>query len=284
MLGLVDKSHATSHSTTIQGGLPTPAALSVVTQSTRQLIVEQVGECLTQLTKKLEDQDNVTDPIARLRMQSSALRFGALLQNLGAFLLEASYNSSDGGVLNREAGIRNLSHPGGGLDVPVVPIRISTLPPELASSEPICSYVSVVYPLLARARHADSSNVSGSHAHIAENRPPEAPEIPEIPSGLNQLLRKLFPAVNSQEAATVSDQETLLSNLLHQIMSVVSQHISGGADGASSVEENQDRGASLSRPDGSSSPPSPKRRKTENHKSNLTSSKMGLLQQISGRT
>nr|GEV23885.1 ferredoxin-dependent glutamate synthase, chloroplastic [Tanacetum cinerariifolium] len=36
------------------------------------------------------------------------------------------------------------------------------------------------------------------------------------------------------------------------IMSVVSQHISGGADGSSSVEENQDRGASSSRPDGPS--------------------------------
>nr|GEW93459.1 hypothetical protein [Tanacetum cinerariifolium] len=47
MLGLVDKSHATSHSTTVQGGLPTPAALSVVTQSIRQLLTEQAGECLT---------------------------------------------------------------------------------------------------------------------------------------------------------------------------------------------------------------------------------------------
>lgn len=82
----------------------------------------------------------------------------------------------------------------------------------------------------------------------------------EIPSGLDQLLRNLFPgepnhgndfifqrattgtdvetahtAVNSQEAATVSDQGTFLSNLLHQIMPVVSQHINGGADGSSSV-------------------------------------------------
>ncbi|GJV27462.1 hypothetical protein Tco_1383910 [Tanacetum coccineum] len=114
-----------------------------------------------------------------------------------------------------------------GPDVRVVPIRISTLPPRLVSSEPIRSSVNVVYPVLARARHADSSNVNGSRACSAENRQPEAPEIPEIPSGLDQLLRNLFPgepnhgndfifqrttgtnvetahsAVNSQEAATV---------------------------------------------------------------------------------
>nr|GEU63465.1 3-ketoacyl-CoA thiolase 2, peroxisomal [Tanacetum cinerariifolium] len=248
------------------GDLPTPAAPSVVTQFIRQLLIEQAGECLT-------DQKKVTDPVARLRMQSSALRSDALLQNLGSLLAstvnpqEASGReqstttdpaaASDGGVSNREADIRNLSQPRGGPDVPVVPIRISTLPLELTSSEPICSSVSVVYPVLARAQHADSSNVSGSHARMTHGHSFTT----EIPSRLDQLLRNLFPAVNSQEAATVSDQDTLLSNLLHQIMSVVSQHISGGADGSSSVEENQDRGASSSRPDGPSSPPSPKRRK-----------------------
>nr|GEY28065.1 zinc finger, CCHC-type [Tanacetum cinerariifolium] len=169
---------------------------------------------LQQLTRKLEDQENVTDPVARLRMQSSALRSDALLQNLEASGREQSTTTdpataSDGGVLNDEAGVRNLSQP-----------------------KAILMY-----------------------------RPPEAPEIPEIPSGLDQLLRYLFLAVNSQEAATVSDQETLMSNLLHQIMSVVSQHISGGADGSLSVEENQNGGASSSRPDGPSSPPSPKQRK-----------------------
>ncbi|GJR53323.1 large proline-rich protein bag6-A isoform X1 [Tanacetum coccineum] len=390
------ESHAAPHSTTVQGGLPTPAALSEVTQSTRQLLIEQAGECLTQLTRQLGDQENVSDPVARSRMQTNALRSGALLQNLGAFLLELGRTTmtlrlgqsstdavvnagpavfistsgpnpimvqplpfqpgtsfgamptglgssfpagsgsrprnidirirtgsvlastanpreasgreqstttdpaaaSDHGVSNREAGIRNLSQPRGGPDVRVVPIRVSTLPPGLASSEPRRSSVSIVYPVLARAQHADSSNVNGSHSRSAESRPPEAPEIPgmahghsfttEIPSGLDQLLRNLFPgepnhgndfifhrpttgtnaetaqtAVNSQEAATVSDQGTFLSNLLHQIMPVVSQHINGGADGSSSVEENQDRGASSSRPDGLSSPPSPKRRKTE---------------------
>ncbi|KAJ0794299.1 hypothetical protein HanOQP8_Chr01g0038431 [Helianthus annuus] len=83
-----EESSAAPHSAAGQSGLPTPAALSEVTQSTRQLLVEQAGECLTQLTRQLGDQTNVTDPVARLRMQSNALRSGALLQNLGAFLLE----------------------------------------------------------------------------------------------------------------------------------------------------------------------------------------------------
>lgn len=41
-----------------------------------------------QLTRQLGNQTNVTDPVARLRMQSNAMRSGDLLQNLGAFLLE----------------------------------------------------------------------------------------------------------------------------------------------------------------------------------------------------
>nr|GFB48670.1 hypothetical protein [Tanacetum cinerariifolium] len=48
-------------------------------------IVYSFGICILlieQLTRQLEDQENVTDLVARLRMQSNALRSGALLQNL----------------------------------------------------------------------------------------------------------------------------------------------------------------------------------------------------------
>ncbi|KAJ9559379.1 hypothetical protein OSB04_013993 [Centaurea solstitialis] len=83
-----DGSNGAPHSASSQGGLPTPAALGEVTQSARQLLIEQAGECLMQLTRQLGDQANVTDPVIRSRMQSNALRSGALLQNLGAFLLE----------------------------------------------------------------------------------------------------------------------------------------------------------------------------------------------------
>ncbi|KAJ4958873.1 hypothetical protein NE237_025984 [Protea cynaroides] len=68
--------------------LPTPAALAEVTSSTRQMLIDQAGDCLLQLTRQLEDQANVTDPLARMTIQSNVMRSGILLQNLGAFLLE----------------------------------------------------------------------------------------------------------------------------------------------------------------------------------------------------
>ena len=43
---------------------------------------------LQQLTRQLENHANVTDPSARRSIQSNALRLGAILQNLGALLLE----------------------------------------------------------------------------------------------------------------------------------------------------------------------------------------------------
>ncbi|XP_076900164.1 ubiquitin-like domain-containing protein CIP73 isoform X1 [Bidens hawaiensis] len=373
-----------------QGGLPTPAALSEVTQSTRQLLVEQAGECLMQLTRQLGDQTNVTDPVARLRVQSNALRSGALLQNLGAFLLElgrttmtlrmgqtptdavvnagpavfistsgpnpimvqplpfqpgASFGTTtagtgtglrprnidirirtgsvlapvvtqressggersaaadDGGGSggpNDQAAPRNHSQPTGGSEVRVVPIRISTLPPGLASSESSIGSMSVLYPVVARS-DINGQVSNGSQSHNGENRPSStAQQQPsqgpgtthgqtfssEIPSGLDQLLRNLFPVeqnhannfifqgtsvesapapVNSQETPAVTEEGTFLSNLLHQIMPIVTQHLNDGENGAaqssSNVQENQDRGASSRRPD-SPSPPS-KRQKTE---------------------
>lgn len=39
-------SSSSSHSGTAQEGLPTPATLAEVMLSTRQMLVEQVGECL----------------------------------------------------------------------------------------------------------------------------------------------------------------------------------------------------------------------------------------------
>ncbi|KAF8407193.1 hypothetical protein HHK36_006320 [Tetracentron sinense] len=79
---------AASHSGVGLGGLPTPASLAEVMLSTRQMLIEQAGECLSQLARQLEDQVNVTDPLVRMSIQSSAMRSGVLLQNLGALLLE----------------------------------------------------------------------------------------------------------------------------------------------------------------------------------------------------
>ncbi|KAA8521612.1 hypothetical protein F0562_012285 [Nyssa sinensis] len=82
------ESDTVSYSATGPGGFPTPASLANVMLSTRQILIEQAGECLSQLTRQLEDHANVTDPLARMNIQSNAMRSGDLLQNLGALLLE----------------------------------------------------------------------------------------------------------------------------------------------------------------------------------------------------
>ncbi|KAE9601763.1 putative ubiquitin [Lupinus albus] len=69
-------------------GLPSPASLAEVLRSSRQMIVEQVGECLHQLASQLENQANVTDSLLRSSTQSRTMRTGVLFYNLGAFLLE----------------------------------------------------------------------------------------------------------------------------------------------------------------------------------------------------
>ncbi|KAM3233736.1 ubiquitin-like domain-containing protein CIP73 isoform X1 [Capsicum annuum] len=78
---------ATAHSIR-QGGFPTPASLAEVIILTRQLLMEQVVECLSQFSTLLENQADVTDPTERMRIQSYALRTGGLFRNVGAMLLE----------------------------------------------------------------------------------------------------------------------------------------------------------------------------------------------------
>ncbi|KAM4125527.1 hypothetical protein ACJW30_01G318700 [Castanea mollissima] len=81
-------SNSTPRTGTVQEGFPTPASLAEVMQSTRQMLIDHVGECLLLLAGQLEDQVNVTDPSVRSSTQTSAWRTGGLLHNLGAFLLE----------------------------------------------------------------------------------------------------------------------------------------------------------------------------------------------------
>ncbi|XP_062191855.1 ubiquitin-like domain-containing protein CIP73 isoform X2 [Phragmites australis] len=68
-------------------GLPTAALLAETMHSTKQ-IVEQAGALLSQLSTQLGDLVNVTDSATRRNLQSSAMRSGVLLQNLGSLLLE----------------------------------------------------------------------------------------------------------------------------------------------------------------------------------------------------
>ncbi|XP_010540296.1 PREDICTED: large proline-rich protein bag6-B isoform X2 [Tarenaya hassleriana] len=68
--------------------LPRPTDLADVLRSTRQLLIGEVAECLSNLSRQLEDHVNVTDPSTRRLFQSNMLQSGFLLENLGASLLE----------------------------------------------------------------------------------------------------------------------------------------------------------------------------------------------------
>ncbi|PIA45619.1 hypothetical protein AQUCO_01600085v1 [Aquilegia coerulea] len=71
-----------------QVGLPTAASLAEVMLSTRQLLTLQAGERLFELARQLQDQANLTSPLMRNSIQTSAMRMGIALQNLGTLLLE----------------------------------------------------------------------------------------------------------------------------------------------------------------------------------------------------
>ncbi|XP_020536601.1 ubiquitin-like domain-containing protein CIP73 isoform X2 [Jatropha curcas] len=84
----VQNSETVLPSTAGQEALARPASLAEVLLSTRQLLIEQVADCLSQLAQLLEDQENVMDLLAWASVQTNSLRSGVLLQNLGALLLE----------------------------------------------------------------------------------------------------------------------------------------------------------------------------------------------------
>lgn len=77
-----------SHSPAAQVGLPTPASLAEILLSARQLLMEQIEDCLSQLARQLGDHTSITDPLTRMNMQSSAMRSGLLMRNLGSMFLE----------------------------------------------------------------------------------------------------------------------------------------------------------------------------------------------------
>ncbi|KAG9128950.1 hypothetical protein Leryth_014718 [Lithospermum erythrorhizon] len=84
--GVIDQDfHAAA---TGPAGLPTPASMAEVLLSTRQLLTEQIEECLLQVARHMENHVNVSDPEQRSRIQAYAFRSGRLVQNLGALLLE----------------------------------------------------------------------------------------------------------------------------------------------------------------------------------------------------
>ncbi|KAL7112343.1 hypothetical protein ACP275_05G146400 [Erythranthe tilingii] len=66
----------------------TPQSLAEVMSSARQLLAEQADDCLSQLAGQLGSHSSITDSLERSRIQSKAIRSGALFQNLGALMLE----------------------------------------------------------------------------------------------------------------------------------------------------------------------------------------------------
>ncbi|KAH9616759.1 hypothetical protein KSS87_008793 [Heliosperma pusillum] len=81
-------SGASRQSPQSENALPTPASLAELLSNTRQMLNQIAEGCLLQLTRQLENQENLTDSVARANAQSGALRTGILLQNLGAYFLE----------------------------------------------------------------------------------------------------------------------------------------------------------------------------------------------------
>ncbi|MED6206122.1 Ubiquitin-like domain-containing protein cip73 [Stylosanthes scabra] len=84
----VDMGSASSRLGSTPEALSSPASLAEIMLSSRQMMIEQAGECLLQLARQLENQANVTDPLMRSSIQSRALRTGVLFYNLGALFLE----------------------------------------------------------------------------------------------------------------------------------------------------------------------------------------------------
>lgn len=84
----VQEANVNMHLAAGQGGVPTPAALAEVILFARQMLTEQAAACLSHLARQLQNQMNVADPLARINIQTNAIRSGDLLRNLGSFLLE----------------------------------------------------------------------------------------------------------------------------------------------------------------------------------------------------
>ncbi|GAV60560.1 ubiquitin domain-containing protein [Cephalotus follicularis] len=82
----VQESYVPSHVASGQTRLPGAASLAPLMHSVRQLMIAQVADSLTLISRQLADQINLTEPSTPIR--TNVLRYGVLLQNLGGSLLE----------------------------------------------------------------------------------------------------------------------------------------------------------------------------------------------------
>eukprot|EP00252_Welwitschia_mirabilis_P001722 TRINITY_DN1164_c0_g1_i3.p1 TRINITY_DN1164_c0_g1~~TRINITY_DN1164_c0_g1_i3.p1 ORF type:complete len:996 (-),score=269.73 TRINITY_DN1164_c0_g1_i3:166-3153(-) len=72
----------------VSRGLPQPASLGVVIRRTIQLLNGPAGTSFSQLAGQLEGENTIVESAARGQLQSQALWNGAMMQELGALLLE----------------------------------------------------------------------------------------------------------------------------------------------------------------------------------------------------
>ncbi|XP_058203336.1 ubiquitin-like domain-containing protein CIP73 isoform X4 [Rhododendron vialii] len=241
-----------------RGGLPTPASLAEVMLSTRQILTDQAADCLSQLTRQLEDQANMTDPLARTSIQSNAMRSGVLLQNLGALLLELGRTTMT---------LRMGQTPGDAVVNAGPAVFISTSGPNPIMVQPLPFQPGTSFGAIPMGAAQPGLGSLGSgflprNIDIrirTANAPGDATQngqgySTQIPSGLDQLLRSIFPGVGNisfqrmdtssaaghmgpsqgttttQEAAPgeaaprAGDEGIFLSNLLRQIMPIISQN------------------------------------------------------------
>lgn len=85
--GSQDQANASGISS-VSRGLPTPAALGTLIRRAQQLMNGPAGAAFSQLAGELENENMVTEPLLRSRIQSIAMWNGVMMQELGALLLE----------------------------------------------------------------------------------------------------------------------------------------------------------------------------------------------------
>ncbi|KAL2489545.1 uncharacterized protein Fot_42837 [Forsythia ovata] len=231
-------------------------SLSELMLLTSQMITEQGTESLSQLASQLEGHPSVTDPLERSLFQN----LGALLLELGRTITalqmsqtpplpsleEESFGANSLRTVEHGSGLSGGSPASGSLPRNMgIRIRTDSL---LLQREPTSSQPQGQGFPLPPDGNSDQRDAAGLD--------------PNSSTGVSQSQD-----VSSSHgaAATVSDEGIFLSNILHQIMPLISENIGAesSCEGANSVEtqadDNQNPGASSRLWRGPESQPSSKR-------------------------
>ncbi|KAM7459540.1 hypothetical protein LguiA_036534 [Lonicera macranthoides] len=238
-----EDSDAASRLPTGRGGLPTPASLAEIMLSTRQMLNEQAGECLLQLTRQLEDHANLADRTARIRVQVDVVRLGGLLQSLGAFLLE----------LGRTTMTLRMGHLPADTVInagPAVFISPSGPNPIMVQPHPFqpgTSFEAVPVGMAQNGHRLSSGTVDS--AFLRRNIDTRVRTGSTHLGSATEHVGTTQNVTNSPSPApTVGDEGPFLSNLLRHIIPIVSQSTRGSnnssAEGAAEI--NEDRTAHIS--------------------------------------